>query len=256
MRRIVAVSGLLLALVLPLCPAAADVVPIAVAGVSQNILSEAPSGPPVAAVMMFPGGDGVIGIAPDGHIATPGNFLTRTRADWLAQGFLYVAVDAPPSRAHLPHDRVGYANMQAIAAIVRAVHARTTAPIWLVGTSAGAPAALAGAASLPAGSIAGVVVSSPVSMSGPRDSVFDASLPTVRVPVLIQVDRDDACRLSPPGNAAAIKASLRAARAVDVQVFPGGTAPRSGPCGPRSPHGFFGIEDRVVAAAAAWIKAH
>jgi hypothetical protein len=37
-------------------------------------------------------------------------------------------------------------------------------------------------------------------------------------------------------------------------MFTGGDAQRSkGPCLARAPHGFFGIEDEVVTAIAAWI---
>jgi len=76
------------------------------------------------------------------------------------------------------------------------------------------------------------------------------------MPVLIQVHHDDACRLSPPSNAPAIKAALTAAPAVDVQVFTGGAWPRSSACEPFSQHGFLGIESQVVDAAARWIRAH
>ncbi len=232
------------------------VVPITIDGARQNVLFLAPASPPAAAVVMFPGGNGLIGIGDDGVIARPGNFLIRTRAQWLAQGFLFVAVDAARERAGLRGDRVGPANQRAIAEIVRVVRQRTTAPIWLVGTSAGAPAAMVGAATLPAGSIKGVVISSPVSVPGPRDSVFDVALGRIAVPVPIQVHRDDGCRLSPPSNAPAIKAALTAAPAVDVQVFAGGSWPRSSACEAFAQHGFFGIEKRVVAAAAGWIRAH
>lgn len=256
MRRFLLLTAWL-ALTLSAAPAEAAVFSVRVDGVAQNVLIETPSGSPRAVVVMFPGGDGVIGIGADGHIAHPGNFLIRTRAAWLAKGFVYVAVDAPPARARLPHDRVGYDNQRAIAAIVAKLRARTKLPIWLLGTSAGAPAALAGAATLPAGSIAGVVISSPVSLSGPRDSVFDANLLAVRVPVLIEVADGDACRLSPPANAAVIKHDLRHARLVEIERFPGGALrPGASPCGPFSPHGFFGIEGPVIDAAAQWIAAH
>jgi pimeloyl-ACP methyl ester carboxylesterase len=230
------------------------VVPITAEGAARNILFLAPEAAPAAAVVMFPGGDGVIGISNNGAIANPGNFLIRTRAQWRAQGFLFVAVDA--AEGAQKGDRVGAANLRAIAQIVRAVRERTTAPIWLVGSSAGAPAAVAGAAALPPRSIAGIVISSPVSVSGPRDSVFDVPLARITVPVLIQVDRGDQCRLSPPSNAPQIKAALTAAPIVEVQQFAGGAGSHGSSCGPRSPHGFFGIETQVVDAAADWIRAH
>jgi alpha-beta hydrolase superfamily lysophospholipase len=236
--------------------AGGNVVSITIDGAAQNVLFVAPPSPPVAAVVMFPGGDGRIGISATGSIARPANFLIRTEANWLAHGFLFVAVDAADGRAGTRGDRVGPANLRAIAEIVRAVRQRTTAPIWLLGTSAGAPAAMAGAASLPPGAIRGVVVSSPVTMSGSRDSVFDVPLAQVSVPVLIQIHHDDGCRLSPPINAPRFKAALTSARAVEVQEFSGGGFPRSQPCEPYAQHGFIGLEDQVVNASAAWIVSH
>jgi pimeloyl-ACP methyl ester carboxylesterase len=236
--------------------AGSNVVTIAVDGAPQNVLFVAPATKPIAAVVMFPGGDGQIGISSTGSIAHPGNFLIRTRDMWLARGFLFVAVDAAVGRAGTSGDRVGPANLRAIAEIVRAVRSRTLAPIWLLGTSAGAPAAVAGAASLPSGTIKGVVISSPVSIPGLHDTVFDVPLARITVPVLIVIHREDGCRLSPPFNAPRIKAALTAAPVVEVQEFSGGSFPRSGPCEPFSHHGYFGIEDQVVSAAANWIVAH
>jgi len=235
---------------------APGVVSITVDGVARNVLFVAPRSPPVAAVVMFPGGDGHIDILPEGQILRPGNFLIRTRDKWLARGFLFVAVDAPQGQAGVRGDRVGPANLRAIAEIVREVRKRTTAPIWLVGTSAGAPAAVAGAASLPAGAIRGVVISSPVSQPGSHDSVFDVPLARISVPVLIQINRDDACQLTPPANAARIKAALTSSHAAEVQEFSGGDPPRSGPCEAFARHGFLGIDGNVVNAAADWIVSH
>src|SRR5580698_5464058 len=150
-------------------------------------------------------------------------------------------------------DRVGPANQRAINEIVRLVRQRTPAPIWLVGTSAGAPAALIGAAALPAGMIKGVAISSPVSMPGNHDSVFEVPLARVTVPVLIQINRDDGCQASPPINAPRIKAALTASPVVEVQEFSGGDFPRSIPCEAFARHGFVGIEDQVIDAAANWI---
>ena len=253
--------GLLAALVLgfvsgAVASAADNVVSITIDGASQNVLFVAPPSKPLAAVVMFPGGDGRIGITAGGTITRGGNFLIRTRDKWLARGFLFVAVDAAEGRAGFRGDRVGSANQRAVAEIVRAVRQRTTAPIWLLGTSAGAPAAVAGAASLPAGAIKGVAISSPVSLGGERDTVFDVPLARVIVPVLIQIHHDDGCQLTPPANALRIKAALTSSPLVEVQEFSGGAMPRSAPCEAFAQHGFVGIEDQVVKAAADWIVSH
>jgi pimeloyl-ACP methyl ester carboxylesterase len=235
---------------------AADVATITIDGASQNVLFVAPASAPVAAVVMFPGGDGRIDVLGSGVILRSGNFLIRTQDKWLARGLLFVAVDAAAGRAGARGDRIGPANQRAIAEIVRLVRQRTKAPIWLVGTSAGAPAALAGAASLPPGAIRGVVISSAVTRANQHDAVFDVALAAVKVPVLIQVNRDDACRATPPADAIRIKAALTSAPRVEVLEYSGGDPPRSGPCEAFARHGFLGIEDQVVNGAANWIAAH
>ena len=234
----------------------AEVMRVETPGGPRAVLILAPHGPPKAVAVMFPGGDGRIGIGADGSIARPGNFLIRTRAQWVARDLMFAAVDAAPNQAAVHGDRVGPDNIRAIEAIVTALRRRTNAPIWLLGTSAGAPAALAGAASLPPGAIRGVVVSSPVSMPGTRDSVFDVPLERVAAPVLIQVHRDDGCRITPPGNAARLKTALTSARTVEIETFDGGDTPRSSACEAFAQHGFLGVEARVVDAAADWILAH
>lgn len=229
----------------------AEVVTITEGGSAQHVLLIAPSSKPKAVVIMFSGGDGTIGIGRDGAIKYGGNFLIRTRSLWVASGFLFVAVDALQGE-----DRIGPAGEQAIAAVVRVVKQHTDAPIWLVGTSAGAPSALAGAASLPPGMVHGVVISSPVSKPGNRSTVFDVRLDRVTMPVLIQFHQADTCGATPPSDVPSIKAALSAARTVEIVAFQGGDAPRSTPCQPFSPHGFFGIEQQVVTATADWIVGH
>src|SRR6478609_6723499 len=117
-------------------PSSSAVVTIAVDGASRNVLLVVPASKPLAVVVMFPGGDGRIGIAGNGSIARRGNFLIRTRDPWLARGFLFVAVDAPAGPVPTRGDRIGPSNLRAIAEIVRQVRQRTNAPIWLLGTSA------------------------------------------------------------------------------------------------------------------------
>ncbi len=222
----------------------------------RNILLIAPAAPAKAVVVMFPGADGSIGIEPDGSIARPNNFLIRTSELWLARGLYFVAVDAAPGFVRSNGNRVGPAAQQAVTETIQAIRARTLAPIWLLGTSAGAPAALAGAVSQPPGSIRGVAISSPVYTSPRRDGVYDVDLKRVRGPVLIQIHRDDACAFTAPSNAPELKAALTAAGPVDILTYSGGDRPRSGPCEARAQYGFFGIEATVVNAAADWILSH
>src|SRR5207245_6852330 len=127
---------------------------------SQRVLSAAPENPH-AALIMLPGGNGMVEIGNDGSIRRMGdNFLLRTLPLWQAQGFA-VAVLTPPNGMSL----LGYRHTPAYAAtigqVVDFVRSRTDVPVWLVGTSQGATAAVGGAARLGNG-IAGIVLLSSV----------------------------------------------------------------------------------------------
>ena len=82
----------------------------------------------------------------------------------------------------------------------------------------------------------------------------DLPLDRIRVPALVVAHEDDECWATPPGGAEWIAESLVNASRVEVKMFSGGDPPRSKPCQARSAHGFLGIEQKVVAAIAAFIK--
>jgi hypothetical protein len=46
---------------------------------------------------------------------------------------------------------------------------------------------------------------------------------------------------------------LSAAARRELLTFSGGDAPQSDACEPLSPHGYFGIDERVIDAIATWI---
>jgi hypothetical protein len=235
----------------------ADTVDLRIADSYQRLRILRPAGPEKAVLVLLTGGDGHLGIRADGTIGNGGNFLVRTRAQWAAKGFLVIIPDTPADRPSLFRYRLsdGYRGvLQAILA-----HARTLSdkPIWLMGTSAGTPGALFGAASL-GDAVHGAVVSSAITLPSGNDpeTVFSVALDRIRQPVLIQYHTEDRCSVTPPGNEARIKAALTGAGAVELQSFSGGLPPASSACEARAPHGFYGIEDQVVGAASAWMLAH
>ncbi len=75
----------------------------------------------------------------------------------------------------------------------------------------------------------------------------------VKVPVFVAAHKDDGCEYSPVADTVELAARFSAARKVQTQVFDGGLPPRTGPCEPLAPHGYLGIEDKVVAAIVAII---
>jgi hypothetical protein len=81
------------------------------------------------------------------------------------------------------------------------------------------------------------------------------ALDRIRVPVLMVHHRDDACRVSRYADTSWAMRRLSAAPKRELLTFSGGDAPQSEACEPLAPHGYFGIEERVIDAITAWISA-
>jgi hypothetical protein len=239
-------------LLLPLAARAQTIVqevPVAGGG-SAKVLYAAPANPR-AILVIFPGGVGNTDIDATGRIGRMGsNFLLRTEALWIAQGFAFVTIASNGSlmgERHTP----AYANV--IAAAIDFARSRANVPVWLVGTSQGSIAAANGAAHLP-GRVAGVVLTSSVagrSLSG--ETVFDSDLGAIAVPALIVVNRADACASAGPAPAPQMLAALARAPRKDI-IYVESHDSREAPCEALTPHGFLGIEGDVVARIAEWIK--
>ncbi len=228
-------------------------------GGKQRVLYMAPANP-VAALILFPGGDGEIKLRPDGTPAAGGNFLVRTRDAWVKQGMAVAIPDVPDNQRNLFNHRTTSDYASDIGQIMAYVRTQTKAPIWLVGTSQGTNAAVGGAVHMTKGEIAGIVLTSTLTRQGGKpefkETVFAANLAAINVPVLILSHTGDQCNLTPPGDAANLKAALKGSPKVEVQTVSGGLPPISPPCEAKAQHGFYGIEDQVVAQISGWIKAN
>jgi hypothetical protein len=121
----------------------------------------------------------------------------------------------------------------------------------------GSVSAASVAAWLTDGGPEGVVLTSSVTRRNREmgESLQDVALDRIRVPVLLVHHRDDACPSSRYVDASWAMRRLSAAPKKELLTFSGGEAPQSAPCEPLAPHGYFGIEDRVVDAIAGWITA-
>jgi hypothetical protein len=88
-------------------------------------------------------------------------------------------------------------------------------------------------------------------------TVFNAQLAAVNVPAFLAHHANDGCKCSPMTSAGKVLAALTGAPAKDSRKFSGGLPPKSkDPCMAFTPHGFFGIEDKVVEAIADFIRKH
>lgn len=206
---------------------------------------------PRAVVFVFAGGDGAVAFTPAGQFTRlGGNFLLRTQSLWLAQGFAFATLASSSSllgQRHTP------AYAATIGRAVDFIRTRTSAPIWLVGTSMGSIAAANGAASLP-GKVAGVVLTSSVAGANRAsgETVFDSNLGAIAVPALVVSNRGDTCPVAGPGFAPQILAALARAPRKDI-IYVESHQLQSDPCEAMSPHGYLGIEADVVQRVAAWM---
>jgi len=125
-------------------------------------------------------------------------------------------------------------------------------PIFLIGTSRGSISAASVGARVDGG-IAGVVLTSSMFRAtnprarepGPGLSRFDFG--SIKVPVLIVHHREDACAVSPYGDAASL------AKTFPLVSVTGGLPPTSDACEPISPHGYLGRETETVDAIVNWL---
>jgi hypothetical protein len=210
---------------------------------------------PKAAIVMLPGGAGDVGLTRDGDVRHDDNFVVRTRELWAAQAYAVLIPDTI-DRDNLRGVRSSPDYARLVQSLIGLAHDRVDVPVFLLGTSQGSIAAMNGAAHALSGTLAGVVLTESVSvMGGSHETVFDAEPRRVRVPALVVANTDDRCNVAPPSMAPRIAAAMTNSPDVEVKTISGGETKSAKACGSRTPHGYYGIEDRVVDLISKWMDA-
>jgi len=228
------------------------------AGVTLNISLIVPANP-VASVILFPGGDGKIGISSYG-IEKEGNFLVRTRDMFADRDMIVAVVDAPSDRqgqkGMLSGFRTSREHVTDIDTVIDYLQKKATVPVWLIGTSRGTESA-AHVAIHTNKKIGGAILTASVTESNSKGTaVTKMDLGNIQAPVLIASHKKDECRVTPPSGAKKIKSKLKNAPVVEIKYYTGGKPPLSKPCEAKSEHGFYGIEEAVVGDIVQFIKGH
>jgi hypothetical protein len=269
MRILNGLCAVILLALATIAPAAAQDAEVALIdtprGVKQRFLVIAPQDP-VASVILFTGGNGLLGIQSPTEIKSGENsFLVRSRDKLAANKLMIAVMDGPSDRPDGMDGsfRIGNAHAGDIGAVAAYLKRLADVPVWLVGTSMGTFSAAWGA--IAADNVDGLVLTSTVTRVRPKwklaqthaDGVASLELEDVTVPTLIVSHAQDACDLSPADGTEKLKKRLGNAKTVDVVVLKGGEAGESQqPCGSMSPHGFLGVEADAVDAIAKFIKAN
>lgn len=224
-------------------------------GITQGYYLVEPEGPPRAIAIVFIGGEGELDLEKSGPTKGKGNFLMRVRNQLAAAGLLLAYPDTPSDQSQGYGDfRANAKHAEDIAAVVKAMKARADLPVFLIGTSRGTISATNGAARLPPGAIAGLVLTSTVTERGNKRqvSVYETPVKDIKVPVLALANRNDGCYVTPPGAVPALLKAMPAAPRKDAMTVTGGSA-GGDPCGAQSAHGYLGMEEHAVKAITDWI---
>ncbi|MDH5652124.1 MAG: alpha/beta hydrolase [Gammaproteobacteria bacterium] len=207
-----------------------------------------------ASVILFAGGKGKLKITADG-IKKKKNFLVRSRDRFAGHGFNVVVIDKPQDKGSLEDFRTTQEHADDIQAVIEFLHSRYNKPVWLIGTSRGTISAANAAIRLQGKYVpAGVVLTASVMVSGNRPSLQDVELDRITVPTLFVHNQSDQCHVSPYALVETFKAKLNKSRETALQTYNSVDAQHSNACKGMTPHGFLGIEDKVVAGIAEWIK--
>ena len=207
-----------------------------------------------ATVFLFPGGAGGFGKFEDGK-ATGGNFLVRSAPYFIANGF-NVAIFGRPNDMELGWaERTEPTHMADVRAVLDFVKQKSTAPIWIVGTSRGTISATAMAINIQDLAIAGLVLTSSVVKYDTPGTVPRQNLSAIKIPVLVYHHAKDACKHCQPSEAPYIIKGLSNAPIKRLMLVDGGANPTGDVCAGQHWHGFIGMEREAVDQITGWIKA-
>jgi len=212
-------------------------------------------------VILFAGGHGNLDLSGTNMAWGKGNFLVRTREDFLHQGFMVAVVDSPSDKKTESGMYRGFRHSEEhaidIKAVIEEMRRMADVPVWLIGTSGGS-ASVANIASRlpPLAGPDGVVFTSSVehNYSDRANSVFNAPLERIKVPALVVHNKDDACPSCPYSGAVKFERALSSSRNKKLVAIEGGSHPRGNVCGARHYHGYIGKEKEVVKIISDWIK--
>ena len=203
-----------------------------------------------AAAVLFAGGDGIIDVDVDNKFVGSSNFLVRSRRLFAKFGVLTITPDVPSDMdGGVKNDRGNSDYQSDIASLIKEIRKSTDKPIWLIGTSRGSITVSYHAAAL---NVQGVVLTASVT-TGNHDTVFGGNLEGIKVPALVVNHENDQCWVSPAYGAKEIISALTSASKKQTLLYTKGKAGDPDDCGPISPHGFLGIENRVVNDITNWM---
>ncbi|MFN8524848.1 MAG: hypothetical protein U0821_17270 [Chloroflexota bacterium] len=219
-------------------------------GVTLKVLITTPDEPPVAALIMLPGGQGANHFREqDGAIRSSGNFLLRVNRALAGRGFLTAVMDVPSDRAGGTDDafRTGPEHLVDVAAVRDHLRGIGEMPHVVIGTSRGTLSAAHIGINMP--DLRAVLLTSSIA------PVLNLPLDQLAPPLLVVHHVNDTCRITPFQVARDIYDRATATPRKNLFEVEGGDPPRQAdPCEALTAHGFLGREESVVGAMTDWLR--
>lgn len=213
-----------------------------------------------ANLILLSGGSGGIGYR--NGMPQSNNFLIRSRDYFVmndaktndAKNTFNVALlgNASDMRQLNPALRAQPEHIQDIAAVVAHIRTKSSAPIWLVGTSQGTISAAAAAIEL-GDKVDGMVLSAAYTAFKTPTSVPQLAIDKISVPVLVVFHEKDSCKVTRPDEAKYIIDKLKHARVKKLMLLSGGQNPTGDECEALHWHGFIGAEAQAAKTITDWV---
>jgi pimeloyl-ACP methyl ester carboxylesterase len=217
----------------------------------------------IAVLVLYIGGDGTLNLGagppPQLNTGSP-NTVARNRYHFAAEGFVVAVVDAANDFNNSPIGlrgrRLGAAHLADLTTVMADLRERYPGlPIWGVGHSRGTLSAALTAVSVQPPADGLVLMSSLTgNPANPTEDLSAIDIESITGPALIVSHLGDVCAFTNPDDSRALRNRFIASERAKFRPFEGGSAPLSDPCDPLAPHGFFGIDQKVVDAITKWVR--
>ncbi len=214
----------------------------------------------IAVLVLYIGGDGTMNFAAGAVNNGSPNTVARNRYHFAAEGYVVALVDAASDLNATPiglrNRRLGAAHLADLKAVMADLRNRYAGlPIWSVGHSRGTLSAAVTAISVEPPADGLVLMSSLTgNPATPSEDLSSLDIESIRAPALIVSHQGDTCAFTNPEDSRALRKRFIASERAKFRDFSGGSAPLTDPCDPLAPHGFFGIDQKVVDAITKWVR--
>lgn len=204
-------------------------------------------------MLLFPGGGGGFGQVVDGKPSS-GNFLVRSYRHFIAAGLNVAIFGRPSDNVDLDYaDRISPPHLSDIQAVLAQVKQRSSALIWLIGTSRGTISAAHAVIHLKDEAFAGLVLTASVVSYKKTGAIPRQAIERITLPTLVVHHSKDACVHCQPHEVQRILSGLKQAPSKELVMLDGGHSPTGDVCQGQHWHGFINYEQETVGLIARWI---